>query len=138
MDRPDILYPGTWLEKGGREFLVSLENTFFAGMVRGNFGVFAGTPDAPLGTSIILCQGVEQLKMDNQSDSLECISGARVVWATPQTYFAKGFCVMQSDGNLCVYQGTPEAQGKLLFGSKQCGALSDHFLPYPPPWPTSG
>lgn len=49
------------------------------------------------------------------------VNGALI--SNNQQYFA----IMQSDGNLCVYQGTPTKQGKYVWGSQKTGAGGQFF-----------
>jgi len=114
------------------QFICSAESNYFAGIHDSQFGVFAGTPAAPLGTSIILSDASAKVAMlaDGRLVSYANAADEQPNWSTP-TVDGPGFAVMQSDGNLCVYASAgPDDHGAFMFGSLQNGGLVANFLPY--------
>jgi hypothetical protein len=131
----NILMPGTTLSEG--EFITDVSGKWFAGIVQKQFGVYAGTPDNPIGTSITLCHPCSSVEMIGTG--LIChsvLDEGEIVWTSPAGT-APCYAIMQADGNLCVYEGDgPANQGPLVFGSKQAGGL-DHDFKHYPEYPTT-
>lgn len=133
----DFLPAGGTLPVG--QFIVDESGRWFAGIVAdasgapGPFGVFAGTPERPLGTSIILCTGCGELAMTGTAlTALSSDPGQQPLWTSPPAGSAPCFAIMQPDGNLCVYEGTgPDNQGAFQWGSRQAGGVIENFSPYP-------
>lgn len=126
----NVLMPGTTLSEG--EFITDGTGLWFAGIVQNQFGVYAGSPATPIGTSITLCHPCSHVKMI--STGLICYLSEgeeEIAWSSPAGT-APCYAIMQADGNLCVYEGDgPANQGRFLFGSKQAGGLGHDFKPYP-------
>jgi hypothetical protein len=130
MARNDLLMPGAMLSQG--QFITSQQGNYFAGIIDGQFGVYAGAPDAPIGTSITLCPSTQGVMMAEPGlATLESQTDRCPPWYSPDAG-GPAFAVMPSDGNLCVYSGTdPDAQNPFVWGSLQSGGRTSGFLPFP-------
>ena len=129
MSRSDVLCAGMILMEG--QFICSSDHAFFAGIIGGQFGVFAGTPAAPIGTSVILADSARiTLAASGSLASFHRIADTVPNWQTVAS-IVPTYCVMQSDGDLCDYTGTPDRPGARLFSSSQHGGHGERLLPYP-------
>lgn len=130
MTSGNVLAVGGTLSEG--QFITDGSGNWFAGVIDRQFGVYAGTPESPIGTSITLC-----FPCTNVAMTATALTGfadrddPTPAWTTPAGT-GPCFAIMQADGNLCVYEGNgPADQGAFLWGSKQSGGLDHGFKPYP-------
>lgn len=96
----------------------------------GVLGVFGGTPDNPLGVSIILAHGVSKVTM--QYDGNLCANNPSGNAWCAMTQGEPNCAIMQDDGNFCLYAGSDASNpGAFKWGSVQQGSNTQSFAAMP-------